>query len=93
MSLGVSGSLESIDSTIRTENSTHLRQQLVVKELENRLLRRQITAKQQQIEQLETRLKRYENPNTPPSKQGGVAGSPGNDDSDEEENEDQGDDA
>ena len=62
VSLGVSGSLESIDSTIRTENSTHLRQQLVVKELENRLLRRQITVKQQQIEQLEARLKWYENP-------------------------------
>ncbi|MFC4247533.1 transposase, partial [Natribaculum luteum] len=93
MSLGIGGSPESIDSAIRTENSTHLRQQLVVQKLENRLLRRQLAAQQQQIEQLETRLKRYENPNTPPSKQGGAAGSPGNDDSDEEKDENQEDDA
>ena len=93
MSLGIGGSPESTDSAIRTEDSTHLRQQLVVKEYENRLLRRQLTAKQQQIENLQARLKRYENPNTPPSKEGGAAGSPGNDASDEEENEDQGDDA
>jgi len=93
VSLGIGGSPESIDSAIRTENSTYLRQQLVVQKLENRLLRRQLAAQQQQIEVLETRLKRYENPNTPPSKQGGAAGSPGSDDSDKEENEDQGDDA
>ncbi|SEU10762.1 hypothetical protein SAMN04488694_1471, partial [Natrinema hispanicum] len=90
MSLGIGGSPESIDSAIRTENSTYLRQQLVVQKLENRLLRRQLAAQQQQIEVLETRLKRYENPNTPPSKQGGAAGSPGSDDRDKEENEDQG---
>ncbi|MHC3439990.1 IS66 family transposase [Natrialbaceae archaeon A-gly3] len=93
MSLGIGGSSESIDSAIRTEDSTHLRQQLVIQTLEKRLLRRQVAVQQQQIEQLKTRLKRYENPNTPPSKQGGAAGSPGNDGSDEEENEDQGDDA
>ncbi len=93
MSLGIGGSPESIDSAIRTEDSTHLRQQLAIQKLENRLLRRQLAAQQRQIEQLETRLKRYENPNTPPSKQGGAAGSPGNDGSDEEENGDQEDDA
>jgi transposase len=64
---------------IRTDDSTVLRQQLVVKELENQYLRRQVTAQQQQIEQLEARLKQYENSNTPPSKQGGAANSPGSD--------------
>jgi len=49
---------------IRTDDSSLLRQQLVVKKLENRLLRRQMTAKQEEIEQLEARLKQYENPNT-----------------------------
>ncbi len=64
MSLGSRGSTESIDSVIRTDDSSLLRQQLVVKKLENRLLRRQMTAKQEEIEQLEARLKQYENPNT-----------------------------
>ena len=59
-----------MDSVICTDNSSLLRQQLVVKKLENRLLRRQITAQQQEIKQLEARLKQYENPNTPPSTQG-----------------------
>jgi transposase len=73
---------------IRTDDSSLLRQQLVIKELENRFLRRQITAQQQQeIEQLEARLKQYENPNTPPSKQGGAAKSPGRDDQDGDEDE------
>ena len=70
MSLGSRGSTESIDSVIRTDDSSQLRQQLVIKELENRFLRRQITAKQQEIEQLEARLKQYENPNTPPVSRG-----------------------
>jgi len=72
---------------IRTDDSTLLRQQLVVKELENQFLRRQVTAKQQQIEQLEARLKQYENPNTPPSKQGGAASSPSSDGQTEDEDE------
>jgi seryl-tRNA(Sec) selenium transferase len=67
----------SVDSVIRTDDSSLLRQQLVIKGLENRFLRRQITAQKQEIEQLEARLKQYENPNTPPSKQGGAAKSPG----------------
>ena len=87
MSLGSRGSTESTDSVIRTDDSSLLRQQLVIKELENRFLRRQITAKQQEIEQLEARLKQYENPNTPPSKQGGAAKSPGKDDQDGDEDE------
>ena len=87
MSLGSRGSTESTDSVIRTDDSSLLRQQLVIKELENRFLRRQITAKQQEIEQLEARLKQYENPNTPPSKQGGAAKSPGRDDQDGDEDE------
>lgn len=87
MSLGSRGSTESIDSVIRTDDSSLLRQQLVIKELENRFLRRQITAKQQEIEQLEARLKQYENPNTPPSKQGGAAKSPGRDGQDGDEDE------
>ena len=85
MSLGSRGSTESTDSVIRTDDSSLLRQQLVVKKLENRLLRRQITAQQQKIEQLEARLKQYENPNTPPSRQGGAANSPGDDDQTEDE--------
>ncbi len=64
---------------IRTDDRSLLRQQLVVKELENQFLRRQINTKQQEIEQLEASLKQYENPNTPPSKQGGAAKPPGND--------------
>ena len=87
MSLGSRGSTESVDSVIRTDDSSLLRQQLVIKELENRFLRRQITAQQQEIEQLEARLKQYENPNTPPSKQGGAAKSPGRDDQDGDEDE------
>lgn len=87
MSLGSRGSAESTDSVIRTDDSSLLRQQLVIKELENRFLRRQITAQQQEIEQLEARLKQYENPNTPPSKQGGAAKSPGRDDQDGDEDE------
>ena len=87
MSLGSRGSTESTDSVIRTDDSSLLRQQLVIKELENRFLRRQITAQQQEIEQLEARLKQYENPNTPPSKQGGAAKSPGRDDQDGDEDE------
>ena len=87
MSPGSRGSTESTDSVIRTDDSSLLRQQLVIKELENRFLRRQITAKQQDIEQLEARLKQYENPNTPPSKQGGAAKSPGRDDQDGDEDE------
>ena len=79
MSLGSRGSTESIDSVICTDDSSLLRQQLVIKELENRLLRRQVTAKQQEIEQLEARLKQYENPNTPPTEQGSAAKSPGSD--------------
>jgi len=70
---------------IRTDDSSLLRQQLVVKKLENRLLRYQIAAKQQEIEQLEARLKQYENPNTPPSRQGGAANSPGDDGQTEDE--------
>ncbi|GAB3312196.1 hypothetical protein GCM10027355_03410 [Haloplanus salinarum] len=72
---------------IRTDDSSLLRQQLVIKELENRFLRRQIIAQQQEIEQLEARLKQYENPNTPPSKQGGAAKSPGGDGQDGDEDE------
>jgi Transposase and inactivated derivatives len=72
---------------IRIDDSSLLRQQLVIKELENRFLRRQITAQQQEIEQLEARLKQYENPNTPPSKQGGAAKLPGRDDQDGDEDE------
>ena len=53
MSLGSRGSTESVDSVIRTNDSSLLRQQLVIKELENRFLRHQITAQQQEIEQLE----------------------------------------
>ena len=87
MSLGSHGSTESTDSVICTDDSSLLRQQLVIKELENRFLRRQITAQQQEIEQLEARLKQYENPNTPPSKQGGAAKSPGRDDQDGDEDE------
>ena len=87
MSLESRGSTESTDSVIRTDDSSLLRQQLVIKELENRFLRRQITAQQQEIEQLEARLKQYENPNTPPSKQGGAAKSPGRDDQDGDEDE------
>ena len=85
MSLGSRGSTESIDSVIRTDDSSQLRQQLVIKELGNQFLRRQITAKQQEIEQLEARLKQYENPNTPPSRQGGAANSPGDDGQTEDE--------
>ncbi|CCC41181.1 IS66-like element ISHwa11 family transposase [Haloquadratum walsbyi] len=87
MSLRSRGSTESTDSVIRTDDSSLLRQQLVIKELENRFLRRQITTQQQEIEQLEARLKQYENPNTPPSKQGGAAKSPGRDDQDGDEDE------
>ena len=87
MSLRSRGSAESTDSVIRTDDSSLLRQQLVIKELENRFLRRQITTQQQEIEQLEARLKQYENPNTPPSKQGGAAKSPGRDDQDGDEDE------
>lgn len=87
MSLGSRESTESADSVIRTDDSSLLRQQLVIKELENRFLRRQITAQQQEIEQLEARLKQYENPNTPPSKQGGAAKSPGGDGQDGDEDE------
>jgi len=87
VSPGSRGSTESIDSVIRTDDSSQLRQQLVIKELENRFLRRQITAQQQEIEQLEARLKQYENPNTPPSKQGGAAKSPGRDGQDGDEDE------
>ena len=87
MSLGSRGSTESADSVIRTDDSSLLRQQLVIKELENRFLRRQITAQQQEIEQLEAHLKQYENPNTPPSKQGGAAKSPGGDGQDGDEDE------
>jgi len=70
---------------IRTDDSSLLRQQLVVKKLENRLLRRQITAQHQKIEQIEARLKQHENPNTPPSKQGGTGDSPGDDGQTEDE--------
>jgi len=68
VSLGISGSLESIDSAIRTEDSTLFRQQLVVQELENRLLRHQPAVQQQQIEDLQAQLKWYENAHTPSSK-------------------------
>ncbi|MFC4990599.1 IS66 family transposase, partial [Saliphagus infecundisoli] len=92
MALGIGGSPESIDSAIRTEDSTHLRQQHVVQEFENRLLRRQLAVQQQQIDlqqqqikDLQARLKWYENAHTPSSKQGGAGGSSGNGDSDEEE--------
>jgi transposase len=59
VSLGSRGSTESTDSAIRTDDSSLLRRQLVVKKLENRLLRRQITEQQQEIEQFEARLKQY----------------------------------
>jgi len=85
VSLGSRGSTESTDSVIHTDDSSLLRQQLVIKELENRFLRRQVTDQQQEIEQLKARLKQYENPNTPPSKQGGAAKSPGSGDQDEDE--------
>jgi hypothetical protein len=73
---------------IRTDDSTLLCQQLVVKELENQLFRCQITVQQQQIKQLEARLKWYENPNTLPSKQGGAAKSPSSDGQIEDKDED-----
>jgi len=45
--------MELTGSVICTNDSSLLRQQLVVKKLENRPLRRQVTAKQQAIEELE----------------------------------------
>jgi len=94
VSLGADGSPESIDSAIRSNSKTALRQELTALRVENQFLRQQVVAQQQQIEELKARLNRYENPHTPPSEQDSDGGSSsgesgGSDDQEDDPEEDE----
>lgn len=88
MSLGADGSPKSIDSAIRIDSKTALRQEVIALRAENQWLRQQLAAQHERIEELESELKRYKNAHTPSSKQGGAGGSGGNNSStgDDEDN-------
>ena len=72
MSLGADGSPKSIDSAIRTDSKTPLRQEVIPFRAENQWLRQQLAAQQARIEELESELKRYKNAHTSSSKRGGA---------------------
>ena len=80
MSLKFSGSPDLPNLAIAAANDTSLRFQLISVRAENLRLRLQTTVLEQQNTYLRNRLRNYENPNTPPSQEGG-AGAPPDDES------------
>ena len=56
---------------------------------ENAFLRQQNAAQNKRIEELEKRLKKYENPHTPSSQQGGAGQQPQNEESEQDEESDE----
>jgi len=63
-----------------TTDETSLRLQLISTRTENLALRTRVAALEHRNKQLRNRLRRYENSNTPPSKEGGAGAPPDDDD-------------
>jgi prefoldin subunit 5 len=61
VSLGTDGSAESVDSAIRTDSKTALRQEVIGLRAENQWLRQQVAERNSRIDELEAELKRYKN--------------------------------
>lgn len=81
---GLNGSPGPDDPAIHSGEQTYLRQQLLALQAENAFLRQQIATQNERIQELDARLKQYENAHTPPSKQNGDG------DGNENSNDDQG---
>jgi len=91
---GPDGSPGHSTSAIRSVGRTILPQQNLALLAENAFLRQQNAAQNERIEELENRLKKYENAHTPSSKQGGAGQQPQNEESEQDdENDDAGGDA
>nr|WP_224830411.1 IS66 family transposase [Saliphagus infecundisoli] len=80
-------------SAIRPGDRTSLRQQNLALQAENAFLRQQFADQNDRIAELENRLKQYENPHTPSSKQGGAGNQQNSDSEQDDENEDAGSDS
>ena len=89
MSLGTDGSPKSIDSAIRTDSKTALRREVIGLRAENQHLRQQVAEMSSRIDELEAKLKQYENAHTPSSKEGGAGGGGGHNGSDDNETDDE----
>ena len=89
MSLGTDGSPISIDSAIRTDSKPALRRKVIGLRTENQWLRQQVAERNARIDQLEAKLKQYENAHTPSSKKGGAGGGGGRNGSDDNETDDE----
>jgi len=89
VSLGTDGSPKSIDSAIRTDSKTALRREVIRLRAENQHLRQQVAEMSSRIDELEAKLKQYENAHTPSSKEGGAGGGDGRNGSDDTETDDE----
>jgi len=89
VSLGTDGSPKSIDSAIRTDSKTALRREVIGLRAENQHLRQQVAEMSSRIDELEAKLKQYENAHTPSSKEGGAGGGGGHNGSDDNETDDE----
>ena len=89
MSLGIDGSPKSIDSAIRADSKTALRREVIGLRAENQHLRQQVAEMSSRIDELEAKLKQYENAHTPSSKKGGAGGGGGRNGSDDNETDDE----
>jgi hypothetical protein len=88
VSLGIDGSPKSIDSAIRADSKTALRREVIGLRAENQHLRQQVAEMSSRIDELEAKLKQYENAHTPSSKKGGAGGGNGRNGSDDNETDD-----
>jgi len=80
VSLALEDSVESVGMTESTTDETSLRLQLISTRAANLALRTRVAALEHHNKQLRNRLRRYENSNTPPSKEGGAGAPPDDDD-------------
>jgi transposase len=87
---GLNGSPGPDDPAIHSGERTYLRQQLLALQAENAFLRQQIAAQNEHIQELDARLKQYENAHTPPSKQNGDGDGDEDEDGDGKADDDQG---
>ena len=89
MSLGTDGSPNLSISAIRTDSKPALRRKVIGLRTENQWLRQQVAERNARIDQLEAKLKQYENAHTPSSKKGGAGGGGGRNGSDDNETNDE----
>jgi transposase len=82
---GSNGSPGLSTPAIRPSGRTVFHQQNLALRAENAFLRQQLADQNERIQELENRLKRYENPHTPSSKQGGAGQQPQNSSSKQED--------